>query len=135
MDEPATSYSISAVRRAALGRVLRKHCPQCGVGKIFVRYARLSPGCDSCGLVYRREQGSQTGSMYLTAVITEIFAVLMIGTAYIFTDWSTQVFLAVSVPSMLLFSAWLLPVAQALWVGVEYSTDVGNKEDWVDPVL
>jgi uncharacterized protein (DUF983 family) len=135
IKESAGDYSIPAVRRAAYGRALRKRCPQCGQGKLFLGYARLAAGCNSCKLIYRREQGSMTGSMYLTAVVTEVVAVFMIGLAWIFTDWTAPVFIAVSVPSMLLFSAWLLPVSQAIWVGVEYSTDAGNRENWVRPVL
>jgi len=121
--------------RLALGRGLRRRCPQCGAGDLFLRYARLRESCAECGLVLRREQGAQTGSMYLTAAVTEVFAAVLIGIGWIFTDWSTPVFLSVSIPMMLLFSAWFLPVSQAFWVGVEYSTDAANGESWVRPVL
>lgn len=99
-----------------------------------MRYARLAVSCTECGLVYRREQGSQTGSMYLTAAITEVVAAVLVGLGWIFTDWSTPVFLAISVPLILVFSAWFLPVSQAFWVGVEYATDASNGEPWVRPV-
>lgn len=131
----ANGYSVPAVRRAALMRAFRKRCPQCGQGRLFRAYARLAEGCEGCGLKYRREPGAQTGSMTLTAAVTEVVAAFMIAVGWIFTDWTTPVFLAVSIPLMLLFSAWFLPVSQAFWVGVEYATDAANKETWVRPVL
>ena len=36
--------------------------------------------------------------MYLTAAVTQVVAAAMIGVAWIFTDWSVGVFLAVSIP-------------------------------------
>jgi len=37
---------------------------------LFEGYARLKQQCDACGLVFRREQGAMTGSMYMSAVVT-----------------------------------------------------------------
>ncbi len=125
--------SLASLRRIALARLLRRRCPQCGTGPLFRGYARLLVSCPECGLVYRREQGAQTGSMYLTAAITQVFAVGLIALCWVVTDWSAAIFLAVSIPVLLAFCAWFLPVAQALWIGVEYVTDAINGEEWVRP--
>ena len=114
-------------------RALRRRCPQCGEGPLFVRFARLAPSCEVCGLVYRREQGAQTGSMYLTAAVGQVFACLVIGAAWIFTDWSVARFLVIAVPVVSAFCVWFLPLSQALWVAVEYGTDAANGERWVEP--
>jgi len=74
-----------------------------------------------------------TGSMYATAVVSEVFAALLIGLAWVFTDWGTATFIAVALPLVLVFSALILPLCQAFWVGVEYLTDVVNGESWVEP--
>ncbi len=115
---------------AVFRRVLRRRCPQCERGPLFRSYARLHPSCSECGLVYRREQGAQTGSMYLTAAVNQVFAALVIGCIWIFFDWSVVRSLVVGVPLVALFSVLFLPLSMALWVGVEYATDVGNREDW-----
>jgi len=120
-------------RPTVLRRVLARRCPQCGKGELFRRYARLAESCSVCALVFRREQGAQTGSMYMTAAVTQVFAALLIGLAWIFTDWSVPVFLAVSLPLALVFCFAFLPVSQALWCGIEYVTDVANGEDWARP--
>ena len=74
-----------------------------------------------------------TGSMYATAIVTEVFAAILILGAWFLTDWSTGTFIAVALPVVLIFSALALPLCQAFWVGVEYLTDVGNGESWVEP--
>lgn len=129
----SASPGNAALRWIVLKRVVRRRCPQCGAGRLFLRYARLLDRCAECDLVYRREPGAQTGTMYVTAAVTQVFAALLIALAWVFTDWSVGPFLAVSVPLLLAFCAWVLPVAQAFWVGVEYVTAVGNGEPWARP--
>ena len=125
---PAAGWRLLFFRRA-----LARRCPQCGAGRLYRGYARLHDRCSECGLIYRREQGAQTGSMYATAAVTQIFAALLIALAWLFTDWSVGPFLAVSVPLLLAFCGWVLPVSQSFWVGVEYVTAVMNGEDWARP--
>ena len=42
--------------RTALGRGLRKRCPHCGKGRLFVRWRQLE-GCSACGLIYAPNTG------------------------------------------------------------------------------
>ena len=57
----------------------------------------------------------------------------MLAAGSLWTDWSVGTFLAVSLPLLLAFCAWFLPRAQALWCGIEYVTDVINREEWARP--
>jgi uncharacterized protein (DUF983 family) len=114
-------------------RAWKKRCPQCGEGALFERYARLKKQCDACGLVFRREQGAMTGSMYLSAVVTELFAALLVIVIWTCTSWSVRTSLFVSIPILVVFTAWWLPRSMALWVSTEYATDVHNKESWAKP--
>lgn len=125
----------AALRRAALRRVLARRCPQCGAGPLFRAYARLRPACPACGLVYRREPGALTGSMYLSAAVTQLFAAVVIALVWILTDWSPGASIALSLPLVVGFCALFLPYSQALWVAVEYATDAVNREEWVEPRL
>lgn len=125
------SPSILAARRLVLARVLARRCPQCGARSLFRRYARLRDSCGRCGLVFRRESGAQTGSMYLTAAVSEVFAALLIGLAWWLFDWTPLQFVLATAPLVLAFCAVLLPLAQAFWVGVEYLTDLQAREPWV----
>ena len=120
-------------RKLFLLRALRSCCPQCGAGPLFAGYAKLLPACPVCRLVYRREQGSMTGSMYLSAVVTEVFAALVALALFFATDWSTPVALGVGFVLVALFAVLWLPRSMALWVAVEYATDVHNGETWTSP--
>ena len=124
---------MQAPFRLFAGRALRRRCPQCGRGALFRSYARLLASCPECALVYRREPGGMTGSMYVSAAVTQVFAALLILAIVVGTDWSTRLQLAVSVPLAVLFCALCLPLSMAFWVAVEYATDVGNGEAWVAP--
>jgi uncharacterized protein (DUF983 family) len=42
---------------AALGRGLRKRCPQCGQGRLFSGWAHHLERCSVCGLVYEPNPG------------------------------------------------------------------------------
>src|SRR5262245_572140 len=115
-----------------LVRVLRRRCPQCGVGALFRAYARLPLSCPHCGLLYRREQGALTGTMYMTAAVGEVFAAALIFLFWYAFEWTTLEFVLVTTPLAFLFCTFFLPVAQAVWVGVEYATDLQSREPWVD---
>jgi len=120
-------------RASFFRRVLRGTCPQCGKGGLFERRARLRRQCDVCGLVYRREQGSMIGSMYLSAIASELFAAVVAVALFFGTDWSAALALPVGIALVLAFAAWFLPYSMSLWVAVEYATDVGNGEWWAKP--
>ncbi len=74
-----------------------------------------------------------TGTMYLSAVVTEVFAAILVLLVFFGTDWSPAVSIAVGVPVVIVFSYWFMPTAIALWVAIEFMTDVGNREPWVTP--
>lgn len=130
LENPTPPFTIAA-RRLCLARAWRGLCPQCGAGRLFASYARLQERCSACGLIYRREQGAMTGSMYLSAIVTEIFAALIVLAIFFGTSWSVRTSLLVSVPLVLAFALFWLPRAMALWVAIEYATDLGNRESWI----
>ena len=120
-------------RARAFRRALARRCPQCGAGPLFRGFARLAPDCAGCGHAFRREAGAQTGSMYVSAAVTELFAAAVALALFWCTDWEVSTGLLVGVPLVLGFCYAFLPVSMAFWVAVEYSTDVANGEAWARP--
>jgi uncharacterized protein (DUF983 family) len=120
-------------RARAFRRALRRRCPQCGAGRLFRAYARLAPTCPACGLAFRREQGAATGSMYVSAAVTELFAATVALGLFWLTDWSVATGLAVGAPLVACFCYAFLPVAIAFWTAVEYATDVAGGEPGLAP--
>jgi len=114
-------------------RAFKARCPHCGEGRLFQSRFRLEESCDECGLVFRREHGAETGAMYTSAVITELFAALLCGVMFLFTDWSVARGLSVGVPLVGLFALYTYPFAMSFWVAVEYWTDLHNGEAWTEP--
>lgn len=64
-----------------------------------------------------------TGSMYLSAAVTEVFAALVIAVVWMATPLGTLASIAVGLPIVLLGAVWFLPRSQALWVAIEHWTD------------
>jgi uncharacterized protein (DUF983 family) len=119
--------------RLVLGRVLTKHCPQCGGGALFASLFRLRERCSACGLVYRREPGAELGSMVLGTTVTQVFGALFVLAVFFGTSWSPLTGLAVGMPLVMTFCYAFQPYSMGLWVGVEYLHDVGNHEWWARP--
>lgn len=120
-------------RGRAFRRALRRRCPQCGRGALFRSWARLREACPACGHRVRREPGAQTGSMYVSAAVTEVFAAAVALGLFLLTDWDVRTGLLVGVPLVLAFCYATLPLAMAFWTAVEYVTDVSNGEPWARP--
>lgn len=74
-----------------------------------------------------------TGSLYLSAAVTEVFAVAVVLVLQFGTDWSLAQRIGVGVPLVMGFCFFFLSYAMALWVAVEYQADLGNGETWAQP--
>ncbi len=114
--------------RVILGRALGRRCPVCGDGVIFASFLRLRRACSTCRWLVEREPGSVTGAMYLISIATQFFAVLLFALFWIATDWSPTVKIAIAVPLIIVFSVVSLPYMRAVWVAVDYYTDVKSGE-------
>ena len=120
----ATPTSFRTILRRALGR----RCPVCGDGEIFASFLRLRRACTSCRWLVEREPGTVTGAMYFVSIITQLFAVFLLALFWIATGWSLGVKIAIAVPLLMVFSILSLPYMRALWVAVDYYTDVKSGE-------
>lgn len=60
-------------------RGLRKRCPQCGVGKIFIRWYTIDNHCAQCHLDFIENQSNTWAFMYIsTAFLTGLIIVAML---------------------------------------------------------
>ncbi len=117
----------------ATRRALRKLCPRCGRTPLFASYAKLHRDCADCGHQHRRESGASTGGMYVSAGVTQLFAVLVVLFLWFATDWSLGQGFAFAIVTVGGFSYAFLPYSIAIWTAVEYWTDLHNRERWAEP--
>ena len=47
-------------------RGLRRRCPRCGEGQLFVRFLKTHERCTECGLLYQRDYGDTLMFMIIT---------------------------------------------------------------------
>ena len=111
-----------------LRRGLRRRCPVCGDGRIFVSLFRVHRACPACGWTLEREPGAVTGPMYLVSVLTLPFAAAVFVVLWLFTEWPPATQVAVGVPVILLFSAFALQASKGAWAAIEYFTDVRSGD-------
>ena len=64
-----------------------------------------------------------TGSMYLSAAVTQVFAAVLILFVFLATPLGVLPSIFVTLPIVAGFCLWFLPRSQALWVAVEWWTD------------
>src|SRR2546430_1400568 len=60
-----------------LGRSLKLRCPVCGRASIVQRPFNLKHRCDSCGVIFKREEGFFIGAIMANVVATEVFILII----------------------------------------------------------
>jgi uncharacterized protein (DUF983 family) len=115
--------------RTSLGRGLRARCPCCGQGRLFYRYLKVEPVCQSCGHDLDRYP-SDDGPAYFTVLLVGhlvIVPFLILGAPLI---WKAPLWILV--PSALAAVAAItlsaLPIIKGGVMGALYALDI-NRQD------
>ena len=72
-----------------LWRGVRRRCPHCGRGPLFVRWITTHDRCSDCGLVYIRNQGDTWLFWILMDRIPLAIGIVLIYSGFQVTHWST----------------------------------------------
>jgi len=63
----------------ALGRGLRRRCPNCGRGRLFAGFFKERDRCAECGVAFDWYSGEVLGFLYMsTALLTGLFVIAML---------------------------------------------------------
>lgn len=117
---------------AVMGRALRKRCPRCGDGALFVGWRETRDECEKCGLVFEPADGDTFGFLYLSAgFLTGVFLLVMFFFWRPATYTGYMIAVAVTVGAMI----WTLPHRKAIAIGIDYlanrawgDTDKGYRD-------
>ncbi|MDR3636329.1 MAG: DUF983 domain-containing protein [Isosphaeraceae bacterium] len=105
--------------------MLRRRCPQCGVGRVFRSLWSMNEVCPECGLVFGRGQhGYFTGAMYFSyALAIPLIGLLTLIEWLFFPGWTLfQLVLsatAICVPLI----PWVWQYSRVLWIHFDQYID------------
>lgn len=117
---------VHPLRRSVL-RGLKGRCPNCGEGKIFWRYLKVSDRCPKCAHDLARYPADD-GPAYLTILIT---GHLVIAPLLIFPIvWRAPAIYSVPIAlvSLTVVTLLLLPRVKGGWIGLMYALGVKDRD-------
>ena len=106
--------------RQAMWRGFRETCPHCGKGRLFGRYLKVVPRCESCG-EDMSHQRADDAPPYVTMMI--VGHLLILGVALLEDTYAppTWVHLAIWLPLVVVLSLALLPRVKGAIVGLQWA--------------
>ena len=122
MPKPPANLVVRSLLRGFLGK-----CPECGQGKIFYRYLKVSPTCGVCGHELDRYPADD-GPAYFTILLT---GHLVVAPLLLFPFiWKSPVAVVVPVVliPLLVFTMLLLPRIKGAVIGLHYALKI-NRAD------
>jgi len=102
------------------GRSLKLRCPVCGRASIVQRPFNLKHRCDSCGVIFKREEGFFIGAIMANVVATEVFILIIYFALLLLTtlsDRTTFIILfafAVAFPLIFYHHGW------SMWLAMDH---------------
>jgi uncharacterized protein (DUF983 family) len=105
---------LSGQMRRALIAVLRRRCPDCGIGKAFDGWWKMREGCDVCGRQFQQHPGSTTGVMQIGSLVITLFGFASFGGLYLITGKMDRSILGMAILTTL-FGLIFHPFAKLLW--------------------
>lgn len=121
----------------AVGRGLRKRCPQCGEGRIFAGYTRTKATCDSCGLDLSGHQADDAPPYVTIMIVGHIAIPLALAVKQLF-DPPMWLQFAIWSPVILIATFWLLPIAKGGLIGLQWANRMhgfGDGDETLDPTV
>ena len=112
---------------SGFSRGLKGRCPNCGQGRLFRGYLKVSPTCEACGHA-TGEYRADDGPAYFTVLLVGHLFIAPIVLLPFIHEWSPALLCAVLLPSVALISLALLRVAKGGLIGVLWSTRAGSAQ-------
>jgi len=101
-------------------RSLKLRCPVCGQASIVARPFNLKHRCDSCGVIFKREEGFFVGAIMANVVATEGFILAVYLVCILFTNLNEGVMLTILFVAGLIFPLAFYHHAWALWLAIDH---------------
>jgi uncharacterized protein (DUF983 family) len=118
--------SVSKVKRdphtigLTIWRSIKLQCPVCGQASIVKRPFNLKHRCDSCGVIFKREEGFFVGAIMVNVVATEVIIVAIYLACITLTTINERVMLTTLFVVGITFPLAFYHHAWALWLAVDH---------------
>ena len=116
-------HATDAARSVPTGmkRGVRRHCPNCGEGKLFDGYLKVAPVCNACGHangLYRADDGPA----YFTILLVGHLVVGPLLALSFIASMSPFLIIALGLPLTAGATLASLPFIKGAWIGVLWGT-------------
>jgi uncharacterized protein (DUF983 family) len=110
-------------------RGLRGRCPHCGEGKLFYRYLKVEPVCQTCGHDLDRYPADD-GPAYFTVLLVGHLVIVPFLILFAPLIWKAPVLILVPSALMAVTAITLLtlPLVKGAFIGLTYALDI-NRAD------
>ena len=117
----------------AMGRGLRKKCPQCGQGALFKGYTTTHQTCDVCGLEIGGHRADDAPPYLTIMIVGHVTIPLALAMKQLF-DPPLGLQFAIWTPILIASTLWMLPVMKGAMVGLQWANKMhGFAGDDADP--
>jgi len=101
-------------------RSLKLQCPVCGRASIVARPFNLKHRCDSCGVIFKREEGFFVGAIMANVITTEAFIVAIYLACITLTNLNEKVLLTILFVVGISFPLAFYHHAWSLWLAMDH---------------
>jgi uncharacterized protein (DUF983 family) len=106
--------------QSSLAWCLKLQCPACGRSGIFDRPFRVKDRCDSCAVLFKREEGFFVGALLINVVTTELVILLAYLASLPVIDTHYQLVLAILFVIALLFPLAFYHHSWSIWLSFDH---------------
>lgn len=117
-----------------LGRALRKRCPLCGGGDLFVSWLHMRERCPTCGYRFERRGADAffLGAILINFATTEGLLGVMLLVSFVLTlpDPPLLLLCAIAVPLMVAAPIAFYPFSKTIWAAFDLMIKPAAPEDY-----
>ena len=104
----------------AMWRGFRKHCPECGKGKVFSGYTKVKPECGHCGLELHHQRADDAPAYFTILIVGHLIASSILITEKI-AHPPTWLHMMIWIPLCIGLSLFLLPRIKGALIALQWA--------------
>lgn len=108
-------------RSTAILRGLGNHCPNCGKGRLFVRFLKVAETCNICGEELNHHRADDLPAYLTVAILGHILVSIVVWLELSFDNISYWLYGAIGIPFTLILTLLLLHFIKGAVVAWEWS--------------